>query len=96
MGRDGTDVSSGMARTGSYEQLLSGWRPMNLAFDLELHVTFDHQDQLVGFVDEVLPALTRRIDPQTATESSRAPATRYFFLVDHERSPACPTACALQ
>src|SRR5690348_9990829 len=57
------NVSRRVDRTGGNQQFVSDLRMVNLAGNLELHLTFQHHDQLVRCVPEILPALTWRIGP---------------------------------
>jgi hypothetical protein len=60
-------------RAGTDQQLLPDLRLVKLAGDLELHLVLQHNDQIIGRVPEVLPALSRPVRPQVAAETLGGP-----------------------
>ncbi len=56
---------------------------MHLAFQLELHVTFENDDQFVGGVREVFPSLAGGIGPEIATETTCRPVGSNSFSLAH-------------
>ena len=60
------------------EELLSCSGMANLAIDLELYLAFKHENELIRVMDEILPALPGRVDPQIAAEAPGLPVSRHI------------------
>lgn len=56
---------------------------MDLPFDLKFHFAFQHDDQFVRRVCEVLLPLPGSVGPQLATESALLPACSHLGSFDH-------------
>src|SRR5262249_4592167 len=54
----------------------------DLTRNLELHLAIQDDDQLVGGVPKVLPALSRRVRPQVTAETPRCPVRSDLFAMN--------------
>jgi len=52
-----------MDHPGGYEQFVSNLGMMDLAPELKFHISLYDHNNLIYFMYEIHPALTRRIDP---------------------------------
>ena len=64
-----------------YWPLLAGFRPVNLAFELEHHFSCQDGHQFIGVVDEVLSTLAERVGPRVATKAAIDPGSGDLFPV---------------
>ena len=55
------------------QKLVSDRRVTNLPSNLEFHLTFQDDYQLVGRMREILPSLSWRVDPEIATKPPASP-----------------------
>jgi 5-formyltetrahydrofolate cyclo-ligase len=74
-------ISDGMIDTSWDEQFLTRLRMIDLAPDLEFDLPIHNHHEFVSAVREVLPALTRRIGPEAATESPLSPICFHALLI---------------
>ena len=81
MSRRVADVPCRMDLSRRDQQFFSGLRMMHLAGNLELHFAVHDNYQLVSGMREVIPALTGRIGPQIAAESTICPFGGYCLTV---------------
>lgn len=82
---------------GGYEQFVSNLWMINLASELKFHISLYDHDNLIYFMHEIYPALTRRIDPQIARKTSFCPFPCDFITIDFRHRYQrifCPTAGA--
>jgi hypothetical protein len=68
-------------RTCRDQQLLADLRVMDLASDLEFHLTFQHNDQLIRAVRKVFPRLARRVRPKVAAEPTGCPVVGHLIAI---------------
>jgi len=57
------------------KQLISRDGVMNRAFDFKLHPAFQHDDQFIGGMHEILPAPSQRVHPRIAGEAASVPVS---------------------
>jgi hypothetical protein len=57
----------------SDQKLVSDRRVTNLPGDLEFHLTFQDDYQLVGRMREILPSLSWRVDPKDRNQTPASP-----------------------
>jgi hypothetical protein len=70
-----------MNRPGRNAEFLSFSGVTDLTIDLELQLTFKDKNEFISVMDEILPTLTRWINPQFAAETPRCPVNRHILLV---------------
>jgi hypothetical protein len=68
-----------MDGTSGDQKLVSDRRVTNLPSDLEFHLTFQDDYQLVGCMCEILPSLSWRVDPEIATKPPFRPIGSNLF-----------------
>jgi hypothetical protein len=78
-----------MDGTSGDQEFLSDFRVANPPGNLELHLALQHEDQFIGRMREILPALSWRVDPEITAETPLRPFRSDLFTVDdcHPRSP---------
>jgi len=56
---------------------------MQLPLDFKLHLTFQYQDQLVGRMHKIFPALAGAIRPELTTEATGPPVRSNLLAIHH-------------
>ena len=54
---------------------------IDLSADFEFYIAIDNHHDLIGRVNEILPALPRRVGPEAATETAFGPTCLHGFLI---------------
>ena len=72
-----------MNRTcGDQQRTTSRW-VLQLPLDFKLHLTFQYQDQLVGRMHKIFPALAGPIRPELTTEAAGSPVRSNLLAIQH-------------